>query len=114
MDNNYEIDLVKLESKIDNLGDTISLKLELVAKDIESNLRSELDERVKKVSNELSNEIIKHERDLNDKVNELHVRINKTEKSLTDSIKLNDKRIAIIFALSSLIAFISGIIIKLI
>lgn len=110
--NNYELAIAKLESKIDNLGDTISLKLELVAKDIEGNLRNELDDRIKKVSRELTNELLDFERKTNDSINAIHSKINKTDKTLTDNIKANDKRIGIVFAVSSVIAFIVGIIIK--
>lgn len=72
MDNNkYEIDLTKINAKLDSLTETISLKLELTSQQIEKNLRSDIE----KQNDELQKQMLKNERIFNDKLKRLELRV---------------------------------------
>lgn len=69
--NKYEIDLTKINAKLDNLTETITLKLELTSQQIEKNLRSD----IKKQNDEMHKQMLKNERIFNDKLKRLELRV---------------------------------------
>ena len=69
--NKYEIDLAKINSKLDNLTETITLKLELTSQQIEKNLRTDIE----KQNEEIKQQIITNERIFNDKLKKLELRV---------------------------------------
>lgn len=72
MDNNkYEIDLTKINAKLDSLTETITLKLELTSQQIEKNLRSDIE----KQNDEIKKQMLKNERIFNDKLKRLELRV---------------------------------------
>lgn len=72
MDNNkYEIDLTKINAKLDNLTETITLKLELTSQQIEKNLRQDIE----KQNDEIKKQMLKNERIFNDKLKRLELRV---------------------------------------
>ena len=70
-DNKYEIDLTKINAKLDNLTETITLKLELTSQQIEKNLRSDIE----KQNDEIQKQMLKNERIFNDKLKRLELRV---------------------------------------
>lgn len=72
MDNNkYEIDLTKINAKLDSLTETITLKLELTSQQIEKNLRTDIE----KQNDEIKKQMLKNERIFNDKLKRLEIRV---------------------------------------
>lgn len=72
MDNNkYEIDLTKINAKLDSLTETITLKLELTSQQIEKNLRTDIE----KQNDEIKKQMLKNERIFNDKLKRLELRV---------------------------------------
>lgn len=71
MDNKYEIDLTKINAKLDSLTETITLKLELTSQQIEKNLRSDIE----KQNDEIKKQMLKNERIFNDKLKRLELRV---------------------------------------
>lgn len=69
--NKYEIDLTKINAKLDNLTETITLKLELTSQQIEKNLRSDFE----KQNDEIQKQMLKNERIFNDKLKRLELRV---------------------------------------
>ena len=69
--NKYEIDLTKINAKLDNLTETITLKLELTSQQIEKNLRSDIE----KQNDEMHKQMLKNERIFNDKLKRLELRV---------------------------------------
>ena len=69
--NKYEIDLTKINAKLDNLTETITLKLELTSQQIEKNLRSDIE----KQNDEIQKQMIKNERIFNEKLKRLELRV---------------------------------------
>lgn len=70
-DNKYEIDLTKINAKLDSLTETITLKLELTSQQIEKNLRSDIE----KQNDEIKKQMLKNERIFNDKLKRLELRV---------------------------------------
>lgn len=72
MDNNkYEVDLAKINSKLDNLSENITLKIELTTQQIEKNLRIDIERQNEK----LKEQMLKNERIFNDKLKHLEIRV---------------------------------------
>lgn len=72
MDNNkYEVDLAKINSKLDNLSENITLKIELTTQQIEKNLRIDIERQNEK----LKEQMLKNERIFNDKLKRLEIRV---------------------------------------
>lgn len=72
MDNNkYEIDLTKINAKLDSLTEKITLKLELTSQQIEKNLRTDIE----KQNDEIKKQMLKNERIFNDKLKRLELRV---------------------------------------
>lgn len=72
MDNNkYEVDLTKINAKLDSLTETITLKLELTSQQIEKNLRTDIE----KQNDEIKKQMLKNERIFNDKLKRLEIRV---------------------------------------
>lgn len=69
--NKYEIDLTKINAKLDSLTETITLKLELTSQQIEKNLRSDIE----KQNDEIKKQMLKNERIFNDKLKRLEIRV---------------------------------------
>lgn len=69
--NKYEIDLTKINAKLDSLTETITLKLELTSQQIEKNLRSDIE----KQNDEIKKQMLKNERIFNDKLKRLELRV---------------------------------------
>lgn len=70
-DHKYEIDLAKLNQKLDNLTETITLKLELTSQQIEKNLRQDIEKQNEKIKEQM----LKNERIFNDKLKRLELRV---------------------------------------
>lgn len=70
-DNKYEIDLTKINAKLDSLTETITLKLELTSQQIEKNLRTDIE----KQNDEIKKQMLKNERIFNDKLKRLELRV---------------------------------------
>lgn len=72
MDNiKYEIDLTKINAKLDSLTEKITLKLELTSQQIEKNLRTDIE----KQNDEIKKQMLKNERIFNDKLKRLELRV---------------------------------------
>ena len=69
--NKYEIEVAQINSKLDTLSETITLKIELTSQQIEKNLRADIE----KQNNELKQQILKNERIFNDKLKQLEIRV---------------------------------------
>nr|DAI60351.1 MAG TPA: hypothetical protein [Caudoviricetes sp.] len=69
--NKYEIDLTKINAKLDSLTETITLKLELTSQQIEKNLRTDIE----KQNDEIKKQMLKNERIFNDKLKRLELRV---------------------------------------
>nr|DAG60421.1 MAG TPA: hypothetical protein [Caudoviricetes sp.] len=69
--NKYEIDLTKINAKLDSLTETITLKLELTSQQIEKNLRQDIE----KQNDEIKKQMLKNERIFNDKLKRLELRV---------------------------------------
>lgn len=69
--NKYEIDLTKINAKLDSLTETITLKLELTSQQIEKNLRTDIE----KQNDEIKKQMLKNERIFNDKLKRLEIRV---------------------------------------
>ena len=69
--NKYEIDLTKINAKLDSLTETITLKLELTSQQIEKNLRQDIE----KQNDEIKAQMLKNERIFNDKLKRLEIRV---------------------------------------
>ena len=69
--NKYEIDLTKINAKLDSLTETITLKLELTSQQIEKNLRTDIE----KQNDEIKKQMLKNERSFNDKLKRLELRV---------------------------------------
>lgn len=69
--NKYEIDLTKINAKLDSLTETITLKLELTSQQIEKNLRQD----IVKQNDEIKKQMLKNERIFNDKLKRLELRV---------------------------------------
>lgn len=72
MENNkYDIDLATINTKLDSLTETITLKLELTSQQIEKNLRADIDKQNEKIKEQM----LKNERIFNDKLKRLELRV---------------------------------------
>lgn len=69
--NKYEVDLAKINSKLDNLSENITLKIELTTQQIEKNLRVDIERQNEK----LKEQMLKNERIFNDKLKRLELRV---------------------------------------
>lgn len=69
--NKYEIDLTKINAKLDSLTETITLKLELTSQQIEKNLRQDIE----KQNDDVKKQMLKNERIFNDKLKRLELRV---------------------------------------
>lgn len=69
--NKYEVDLAKINSKLDHLSESITLKIELTTQQIEKNLRIDIERQNEK----LKEQMLKNERIFNDKLKRLEIRV---------------------------------------
>ena len=69
--NKYEVDLATINTKLDSLTETITLKLELTSQQIEKNLHAD----IKKQNDEIQKQMLKNERIFNDKLKRLELRV---------------------------------------